>query len=67
MESDTQSQGILEIDAEITNRRTTYEWSRRINDEHRLIYEYNDGNLSSVSCRHHLGQLGLVFLPKTRI
>lgn len=28
-------------------------WSRRIDDEHRLIYEYNDGNLSIVSCRHH--------------
>jgi toxin YoeB len=28
-------------------------WSRRIDDEHRLIYEYNDGNLSIASCRHH--------------
>lgn len=28
-------------------------WSRRINDEHRLIYEYADGNLSIVACRHH--------------
>jgi toxin YoeB len=27
-------------------------WSRRIDDEHRLIYEYNDDNLSIVSCRH---------------
>lgn len=28
-------------------------WSRRIDDEHRLIYEYNDGNLLIVACRHH--------------
>ena len=28
-------------------------WSRRIDDEHRLIYAYDDGNLSVVSCRHH--------------
>lgn len=28
-------------------------WSRRIDEEHRLIYEYNDGKLSIVSCRHH--------------
>lgn len=28
-------------------------WSRRINDEHRFIYEYADGNLSIVACRHH--------------
>lgn len=28
-------------------------WSRRIDDEHRLIYGYEDGNLSIVSCRHH--------------
>jgi len=28
-------------------------WSRRIDEEHRLIYEYNEDNLSIVSCRHH--------------
>lgn len=28
-------------------------WSRRIDDEHRLIYEYNNGSLSIVACRHH--------------
>ncbi len=28
-------------------------WSKRIDDEHRLIYEYDDGHLSIVSCRHH--------------
>jgi toxin YoeB len=28
-------------------------WSRRIDDEHRLIYAYTDGKLSIVSCRHH--------------
>jgi toxin YoeB len=28
-------------------------WSRRIDDEHRLIYEYDDGKLSIVSCRHY--------------
>ena len=28
-------------------------WSRRINDEHRLVYEYKDGNLFIASCRHH--------------
>jgi len=28
-------------------------WSRRIDDEHRLIYEYNSDNLFIVSCRYH--------------
>lgn len=28
-------------------------WSRRIDDQHRLIYEYNAGNLSIVACKHH--------------
>jgi toxin YoeB len=28
-------------------------WSRRIDEEHRLIYEYNAGDISIVSCRHH--------------
>jgi len=28
-------------------------WSRRINEEHRLIYEYNEDNISIISCRHH--------------
>lgn len=28
-------------------------WSRRIDDEHRLIYTYEDDKLSIVACRHH--------------
>ena len=28
-------------------------WSRRIDEEHRLIYEYNDDNLSIIACRYH--------------
>ena len=28
-------------------------WSRRIDEEHRLIYEYNEDNISIISCRHH--------------
>lgn len=28
-------------------------WSRRIDEEHRLIYEYNNDILSIVSCRYH--------------
>ncbi len=28
-------------------------WSRRINSEHRLVYEIADGNLYIVSCRYH--------------
>jgi toxin YoeB len=28
-------------------------WSRRINDEHRLVYEIKDDELRIVSCRYH--------------
>ena len=28
-------------------------WSRRIDNEHRLIYEYSSGNISIISCRNH--------------
>jgi len=28
-------------------------WSRRIDEEHRLIYEYNSNGLFVVSCRYH--------------
>jgi len=28
-------------------------WSRRIDEEHRLIYRYDDGVLTIVSCRYH--------------
>jgi toxin YoeB len=28
-------------------------WSRRIDEEHRLIYQYHEGQLSIISCRHH--------------
>jgi toxin YoeB len=28
-------------------------WSRRINDEHRLVYKYRDGEVIIISCRFH--------------
>ncbi|OAU95459.1 Txe/YoeB family addiction module toxin [Moraxella catarrhalis] len=28
-------------------------WSRRINDTHRLVYCYKDGNLIIIACRYH--------------
>jgi len=28
-------------------------WSRRINDEHRLVYKVNDESLIILSCRYH--------------
>ncbi|MCB2262893.1 MAG: Txe/YoeB family addiction module toxin [Candidatus Thiosymbion ectosymbiont of Robbea hypermnestra] len=28
-------------------------WSRRINDEHRLVYTYQDGNVIIAQCRYH--------------
>lgn len=28
-------------------------WSRRIDDEHRLVYEYDDGNICIISCKDH--------------
>ncbi len=28
-------------------------WSRRINDEHRLVYKIDDGAILIVSCRYH--------------
>ena len=28
-------------------------WSRRINDEHRLVYEYTEKELRIISCRYH--------------
>jgi len=28
-------------------------WSRRINDEHRLVYQYRDGEVIIISCRFH--------------
>lgn len=28
-------------------------WSRRINDEHRLVYEYADETLTILQCRYH--------------
>ncbi len=28
-------------------------WSRRITDEHRLVYKYEDGNVFIHSCRFH--------------
>jgi toxin YoeB len=28
-------------------------WSKRINDEHRLVYRYEDDNLIIIACRFH--------------
>jgi toxin YoeB len=28
-------------------------WSRRIDQEHRLVYVYEDGHLTIVQCRYH--------------
>lgn len=28
-------------------------WSRRIDNEHRLVYSYDSGTLSIVSCKYH--------------
>ncbi|MBE9030784.1 Txe/YoeB family addiction module toxin [filamentous cyanobacterium LEGE 11480] len=28
-------------------------WSRRITNEHRLVYQVNDAEISVVSCRYH--------------
>lgn len=28
-------------------------WSRRIDDEHRLIYRFQDDEIQIVKCRHH--------------
>ncbi|MEO8838122.1 MAG: Txe/YoeB family addiction module toxin [Herbaspirillum sp.] len=28
-------------------------WSRRINEEHRLVYEASDAEISIISCRFH--------------
>lgn len=28
-------------------------WSRRITDEHRLVYKVSDGTMAIVSCRYH--------------
>ena len=28
-------------------------WSRRINDEHRIVYEVNDITILIISCRYH--------------
>ncbi len=31
-------------------------WSRRIDNEHRLIYKVKDKNILIISCRHHYEQ-----------
>ena len=31
-------------------------WSRRINDEHRLVYATKDSDLIVVTCRYHYGE-----------
>ena len=28
-------------------------WSRRINDEHRLVYKVNDAQITIVACKYH--------------
>lgn len=28
-------------------------WSRRINDEHRLVYKVTDNEISIISCKYH--------------
>ena len=28
-------------------------WSRRINDEHRLVYKVSDGAITIISCKYH--------------
>ncbi len=28
-------------------------WSRRINEEHRLVYKVSDDNITIISCRYH--------------
>ncbi len=28
-------------------------WSRRIDEEHRLVYRYKEGNLYIIGCRYH--------------
>lgn len=28
-------------------------WSRRIDEEHRLVYSHSDSNLTIISCRYH--------------
>jgi len=28
-------------------------WSRRIDDEHRMVYKYNNDTLTIVACRYH--------------
>ena len=28
-------------------------WSRRINQEHRLVYRFTKGNLEIISCKYH--------------
>ncbi len=28
-------------------------WSRRINDEHRIVYKIHEGNLVIIQCRYH--------------
>jgi toxin YoeB len=31
-------------------------WSRRINDEHRLVYTVKSGDIIIVACRYHYGE-----------
>jgi toxin YoeB len=31
-------------------------WSRRINDEHRLVYAVKDDNVIFIACRYHYGE-----------
>mgnify|MGYP001549379542 CR=1 FL=1 len=31
-------------------------WSRRIDSEHRLVYELHDGTIKIIACRYHYGK-----------
>ncbi|WP_407075374.1 type II toxin-antitoxin system YoeB family toxin [Parafrigoribacterium soli] len=31
-------------------------WSRRISDEHRLVYKVDDGEIRIAGCRYHCGR-----------
>ncbi|HPB73366.1 MAG TPA: type II toxin-antitoxin system YoeB family toxin [Phycicoccus sp.] len=36
--------------------RSGLHWSRRITDEHRLVYKVTDGELRLAACRYHYGK-----------
>jgi len=38
---------------ELLKHQLKGKWSRRITDEHRLVYEVNDTTITIISCRFH--------------